>query len=336
MNIWRYAGQRIFMLIPQLLGISLVTFMLVRLLPGAPAVVILGPLATPEAIEKQRERMGLNDPITTQYVVYLGRVIQGDLGKSFFTGLPVLDDIRDRAPITFELITLALIVAFVVGVPLGLISSIRPKGLISRLARAYGMLAGAFPDFWLGLLLIYVFFFLLSWAPAPVGRLPFGVSGPTRVTGMLLVDSLVTLNWEAFWAVLKQMALPLLTLAIIYTSPVVKMTSLTLTELLESGFIRHARNSGLQEDLVMRYALHNTLPPVITVMGLLWVFLLGGAVLIEQVYAWGGLGQYAVAAIVNADYAAVQGFVLVAATFTLLVNLAVDLLYLAVDPRISY
>lgn len=331
-----YVLRRCLALIPQLLAISIVTFVLARLLPGDPVNLILGPMATPEARATLRAKMHLDQPFPTQYYYYLRDLLHGDLGRSWNTSNTVLADLLARVPATLELITYSLLLALLVGVSIGVITSFRPGGWIDRVTRLYGLLAGALPDFWLGLLLIFFFYYKISIFPAPLGRLDPFLDPPRQITGMYTIDSLLTGNWECFKSAVSHLALPVITLAFASAGAIMRMTRSTMMSILDGDFIRHGRMSGLPESTLVRYALRNSLPPVVTLVAIIYGFLLGGAVLVENIFGWGGLGQYAVRALVVSDYAALQGFVLVAATFTLFLYLAVDLLYFAIDPRISY
>jgi peptide/nickel transport system permease protein len=328
-----FIGRRLLFLIPQLIGISLVSFFLIRLLPGNPAYAIAGQLATEEQIAAIEERMQLNEPLPIQYLTYVTNVLQGDFGVSWRTSNPVLVDIKQRLPATIQLITIALVVIALLGVLFGVLIATNPRGIVSRLMFVYGLLAGAMPDFWLGLLLIFFFYFKLEWAPPPVGQFGLEVFPPPPVTGMSLIDSVLARDWEALRSAAGHLVLPELTLILIYIGGVVRMTSTTMTDVLDSGFVHYANASGLPNRTVVRYALRNSLPPVVTILGIIYGFLLGGAVLVETVFAWGGIGQYAVQSIVNSDYLAIQGFVLIAAVFTLVVYLIIDIIYFFLDPR---
>jgi ABC-type dipeptide/oligopeptide/nickel transport system permease component len=330
-----YILRRLLMLVPQLLAISFVTFLLIRLLPGNPAYRLLGPLATDSAVAELSHKMGLDRSLLVQYRLYLERVSHGDLGTSWYTSRPVADDLLQRFPATLELISLALVMALLFGIGAGLLTATKPRGVADHVARIYGLMAGAFPDFWIGLVLIFIFYYKLRLFPAPLGRLDISVDPPASITGLYTVDSLLTLNWEAFRSSISHLALPVFALAFGVAAPIMKMTRTTMMTVLESNFIRHARACGVSPPIVARYALRNTLAPVITIIAVLYGYLLGGAVLIENIFAWNGIGQYAVQAVVNSDYSALQGFVLVAAVFTLVVYLIVDLLYIMIDPRIS-
>lgn len=335
MTILIYVARRFLYLIPQAIGISVVTFVIVRQLPGNPAITIAGPMATEESIRAITEQLGLDKPIWTQYYLYMRDLLNGNFGTSWVTSNPVAVDIMNRLPATLELISIGLILALIIGMPLGVVTALRPaKGIASRATLGYSMLAGAIPDFWLGLILIFIFYFVLQWFPAPIGRIGLIVTPPTQITGMYTIDSLLTGNWEAFRSVVAHLALPVTTLVFVYMAPIVKFTRESMEEVLKSNFVLQQTASGLRRGVIVRKALRNALPPVVTILGVLYGYLLGGAVLIESVFSWGGLGQYAVQSITNADFAPIQAFMLVAAAFTLVVYLLVDLAYFALDPRI--
>lgn len=326
---------RLAMLLPQMAGVLVVTFVLVRLLPGDPALLLLGNMATPVSIAALREKLGLDGSIWEQFVRYAANVLDGDLGTSIFTSHTVVSDLWGRAPATLELVTYAMLFTVLIGVTLGVVSVVRRGGTVDRLSRAYGLAAGAIPDFWVGLLLIFVLFYLLGWAPAPFGRIDAFVTPPPRVTGFYTIDSLIAGDLEAFASSSGRLFLPVLTLVIVNAGALMKMTGSIFADVYKSDFIRHQRACGLPEAMIVRSALRNSLPPMITTIGFLVGFQLGAAVLVETIFAWGGLGQYAVQAVINSDYPALQGFVLFAAAFILLVYLVVDILYELADPRIE-
>lgn len=332
----KYLGKRLLVFIPLFIGITFVTFILIRLLPGSPAEALMGTMAQEETIKSLEATMGLDKPLLEQFAIYVRGVVKGDLGYSWFTSNNVFDDIAARFPATFELIFLSIMTALIIGVTLAVLSARSPNGIASKISSAYGMLAGAFADFWLALMLIFIFFTTLGWAVAPMGRLDLIISPPTRITGMYLMDSLLTGNWPVFQNAFKHLILPVLTLGFINGATILKMTNSTMMEVLDSDFIHHARMLGLPEMKVMGYALKNSFPAVIMTVGNMFSFLLGGAVLIEKVFAWGGLGQYVTTALSNKDYAAVQGFVLVSTLFAMIVYLIIDLIQMAIDPRIKY
>jgi peptide/nickel transport system permease protein len=331
---WRYAGRRLAFLPVQLVIVSMIVFFLVRLLPGDPSFLLAGPFATVERVDEVRRRLGLDQPIWVQYVQYVRSVLGGQLGTSWITSQPVLQDIAQRLPATLELILAAMVLSVVIGIPLGVLTAVRRTGIVDRAVFAYGMLAGALPDFWFALIMIFLFFFKLGWVPGPIGQLDLAVSIPPRVTGMYAVDALLAGEWATFRSALAHLILPVTTLTAIYMPLVMKNTRSTMEEMLNSEFIAYARAAGLSRAVQLRYALRSSLPSVVTIVGILFWFLLGGAVLVETVFAWGGLGQYAVQSVVNSDYAPLQAVVLITAVFTSVVFLLVDLAYFLLDPRI--
>ena len=333
MRMLRYFGLRLLFAIPQLFGVALVAFFLLKLIPGDPAPMMLGPLATQEAVDKLRAEMGLDQPLPNQFVAYLGRLLDGDLGRSWQTTNPVLVDLAQRLPATLELVTLALLLAIAIGLPLGLMAGRRPNGRVARLADGYSVTAGALPDFWLALVLIFIFYSVFKVAPPPIGRLDFAVFPPPTLTGSYALDALLSGNFEVFRAAAAQLVLPVLTLGLIYAVPVLTMTRATVERLNETDFIRFANAKGLTPARVSQHALRNALPSVVTVLGMLYGTLIGSVVLVEVVFAWGGAGQYAVSAVLNADINAALGFILMAAVVSLGVNLVVDLVALGLDPR---
>jgi peptide/nickel transport system permease protein len=227
-----------------------------------------------------------------------------------------------------------MLLTIAIGVPLGIYVALRSKGIVSRIVFVYGMLTGAVPDFWLGLILIFLFFFLLRWLPAPIGRLGAMGSAPDQITGLYVVDSILTADWVALKTAFIHLILPVATLTLIYMGNIVKMARSTMTEVLQSDFIDYARASGLPQNVIRNYALRNALAPVVTVLAFNYSFLLGGAVLVEKVFSWGGVGEYAVNSIVQSDYFPITGFALVTAIFISLLYLLLDVVYVAIDPRI--
>lgn len=334
MRVLRYVGKRLVFIVPQLFGIILVSFLLVKLIPGDPAVLMLGPFATQEQLEKLRAGMGLQGTVLDQFWIYLTNLVQGDLGTSWQTTQPVLLDLFQRFPATLELITLALLLALLIGIPLGVAAAYFKRSIVKKFSDYYGLLAGALPDFWLGLVLIFFFYTVLDWVPAPLGRLDIALVPPPTVTNFLLMDSVIAGDWQALWSALGRLILPVVTLGVINAGPILKMTQSTMERMLESDFIRYAETCGLPRSVVIRRALQNSLPSIVTIISVLYGFLIGGAVLVEMVFSWGGAGQYAVQGVLNADINPVLGFVLFSAIFSLVIYLIVDLIYFAIDPRI--
>jgi peptide/nickel transport system permease protein len=336
MRLARFLLKRAFYLTLQLLGVVTITFFLVRLIPGNPAQALAGVGASPTSVAAIEKQLGLDQPMPVQYVIYLRNLLRGEFGDSIFTGQPVREDLAQRIPATLELVTVSMLIAVIVGIPLGVYVALKKTGVLNRIMFGYGMLTGAVPDFWLGLIFVFVFFFLLRWAPPPMGRLGALGIPPEKITGSYLVDSILMGDVQTLRLTLAHMILPVLTLVLIYMGNIVKMARSSMTEVMQSDFIDYARACGLPRGVVVRYALRNAMAPVATVIAFTYGFLLGGAVLVEAIFSWGGLGQYAVQSIVNSDYAPVTGFVLVVALFMSIMYLLLDLIYALLDPRIQY
>lgn len=335
MGLARFVARRSLYLALQLLGVVTVTFFLVHLIPGNPAQALAGVGANPQTIKAIEEELGLDKPLIEQFWIYLGNIVHGQLGDSIYTGQTVLQDLQQRIPATLELVMLSMIVAVVVGIPLGAFAALHPKGVVSRTVFFYGMLTGALPDFWLALILIFVLYFVTHLAPPPLGRLGT-LPAPPHVTGFFLVDSLLAGNLGLFMTSVSYLILPVLTLVLVYMGNIVKMARTSVHDIANSDFVEYARACGLSEWVVLRYIMRNALAPVVTVVAFTFGFLLGGAVLVETVFSWGGLGQYAVQSISNSDYAPITGFVLIVALGMAVIYLSLDLLYAVLDPRIRY
>ncbi len=327
--------KRALIALPSLIGVIIVTFLLTRALPGDPAAYFAGPAATKEAIEQVRVKLGLDKPLIVQFGNYVTDLARGDLGTSLTTGQPVATDIRNRLPASAELTLLGLIVSMLIAVPLGILAATNPGSPIDHLCRVIATAGVSLPVFFTGLILVYVFYYLLGIAPAPLGRLDTFMSAPPQVTGFYLIDSLIAGNGEVFVASLKQLVLPALTLAIFSLAPIARMTRASMLAVLASDFVRTARASGLTPTtVIVTYAFRNAMIPVITTLGMVFSFLLGANVLVEKVFAWPGIGSYAVEALVASDFAPLQGFVLTMAIMYVLLNLLIDILYGVIDPRV--
>ncbi len=331
----RFIIQRLLGALPNVVGIVIVTFMLTRALPGDPAAFFAGPSATKEAVEQIRRSLGLDRPLLVQFGHYVGELARGELGNSLSTGQPVLRELVARLPASLELTLVALVLASVIALPLGILAATRPGSWIDHTCRGLATAGVSLPTFFTGLLLAYVFYFKLGWAPAPLGRLDPYLSPPAAVTGFYLIDSLLARDGEVFVASLKQMVLPAVTLGLFVLAPIARMTRASMLGVLASDFIRTARASGLSRLTVLyTYAFRNALLPVITTMGMVFSFMLGSNVIVEKVFAWPGIGSYAIEALVTSDYAPVQGFVLAMALLYLALNLLIDILYGVIDPRV--
>ena len=327
--------KRMMMAVPSLIGVVIVTFLLTRALPGDPAAYFAGPAATTEAIQQIRVKLGLDKPLYIQFVRYVEDLAHGDLGNSLTTGQPVGQEIKTRLPASAELTLLGLIVSVLIAVPLGILAATRPNSLIDHTCRVIATAGVSLPVFFTGLILIYVFYYHLGWAPPPLGRLDIFYSPPPQVTGFYLIDSLIAGDGELFVAALKQLILPALTLAIFSLAPIARMTRASMLAVLASEFVRTARASGLSPGkVIVTYAFRNAMLPVITTLSMVFSFLLGANVLVEKVFAWPGIGSYAVEALIASDFAPVQGFVLTMAVMYVSLNLAIDILYGVIDPRV--
>lgn len=333
----RLIAQRLLAALPNLFGVLVLTFVMSRALPGDPAAYFAGPSATAESVEEIRAKLGLDGSILQQFFVYLGDLAQGDLGTSFNTGQPVLEDLMRRLPASMELTLFALLIAVVVGIPLGIWAATKPGSMIDHACRGVTTLSAAFPGFFVGLLLVFVFYYHLGWAPQPIGRLEIFYSPPPPITGMYTIDAMLIGDWEVARAALGQLVLPGISLGLFALAPIARMTRASMLGVLTSDFVRTARANGLSaRQVLVTYALRNALLPVVNILGMIFSFLLGANVLIEQVFGWPGVGRYAVEAVVTSDYAAIQGFVVAMAIIYVLLNLFVDVLNTVVDPRVRY
>jgi len=327
--------KRLATAIPSLLGVVIVTFLLTRALPGDPAAYFAGPAATPQAIQEIRAKLGLDKPLIEQFARYVVDLAHGNLGTSLTTGQPVATELRNRLPASAELTLLGLMVSILIAVPLGILAATKPNSIIDHACRLISTLGVSLPVFFTGLILIYVFYYLTGWAPAPLGRLDVFYTDPPHVTGFFLIDSLIAGQPDTFMAALKQLILPALTLGIFSLAPIARMTRASMLAVLSSDFIRTARASGLSPyTVIITYAFRNAMLPVITTLGMVFSFLLGANVLVEKVFAWPGIGSYAVEALLASDFAPVQGFVLTMAVLYIMLNLFIDVLFGLIDPRV--
>jgi len=279
--------------------------------------------------------MGFDRSLPVQFFDYLRHLAQGDLGTSLTTGQSVMSELVTRLPASAELTLLALVLSVGIAVPLGIAAALRPGSLVDHACRMITTAGVSLPTFFTGLLLVYVFYYLAGWSPAPLGRLDVYSSAPAHWSGFYLIDSLIAGDFETFRAALAQLILPAATMAIFSLAPLARITRASMIGALGSEFLRTARASGLSRHrIIYVYALRNALLPVITTLGMVFSFMLGANVLVEKVFAWPGIGSYAVEALIASDYAPVQGFVLTMALLYVLLNLIVDMVYGLVDPRV--
>lgn len=327
---------RVLQAVPTLIGIVIVTFLLTRALPGDPAAYFAGAAATPESIAEIRAKLGLDQPLPLQFLKYVQDLGTGNLGQSVSTGQPVATELLKRLPASLELTLTALLLSVAVAIPLGVLAAVRQDSWIDQLCRFVVTAGVSLPTFFTGLLLVYVFYFLLGVAPAPLGRLDLMHITPPQVTGFLVFDSLIAREWGTAWSAIKQLLLPSLTLALFTLAPIARMTRASMLQALSSEYLRTARAAGLSRGRVlMVYAFRNALLPVVTTLGMVFSFTLGANVLVEKVFAWPGIGSFAIEALVVSDYAAVQGFVLSMAVLFVVLNLVIDTLYTLIDPRVQ-
>lgn len=331
-NFLIFISRRLAYLIPQLVGVLLVAFILMKAIPGDPAVLMLGPNATEETLASLRNELGLQDGFTKQFLIFLQKLTSGDLGTSWQTTRPVLEDLVQRFPATLELVTLGLLTAVGIGVPLGVGAAVK-QGIYKRIADLYGLVTGGLPDFWLGLVLIFIFYSLLNWAPAPFGRLEMSIIQPEVRSGFLLVDSLLAGDLSAFRSAVSHLVLPVLTLGLVSAGPILKMTYSMMDTMMAADFSRYQVLCGLPNRKVVKHAFRSAAPAIVSIVSVLYGYLLGGAVLVETVFSWGGAGQYAVQGVLNSDISPVLGFVLFASVFSLAVYLLIDVINYWIDPR---
>lgn len=321
-----------------LFGITVVLFLMYNLVQVDPLVMIVGERAMdkPQIVEAAKEHWGLNRPPLEQYLTYVKNLLQGDMGTSFVTHRPVLDDLLTYLPATVELAVSSLLFAIILGIPLGIIAGIRYGSLLDRFVWFLSLLNGSLPPFWTGLVFLFVFYYTLGLTPGP-GRLDPRMPTPQHLTGLYLFDSLFTGNWDALVSTLTHLILPTIILGGFTLALVLRVTRAAIVEEIGKDYVRTARSKGLSERVVIiRHALRNVLLPLVTILGLAFAGLLSGAVMTETVFDWPGLGQYLVHAAASLDYPAIQGGTLLIALIYIVVNMVVDILYGILDPRVSH
>lgn len=322
--------------LPNLIGVLIITFLITRALPGDPAAFFAGAAGSQEAVEQIRAKLGLDKSLVEQFAYYVRDLARGDLGTALSTGRPVLDEILGRLPASLELTLSALILATAIAIPLGVLAATHPGSWIDHTCRALTTAGVSLPTFFTGLLLAYIFYYRLGWAPAPIGRLDPYATPPATVTGFYLIDAALAGDLDTFIASARQLILPALTMALFVLAPLARMTRAAMLGVLSADFVRTARAYGLSRFTVLyRYAFRNALLPVITTLGMVFSFLLGSNVLVEKVFAWPGIGSFAIESLMASDYAPIQGFVLTMGALYVLLNLAIDILYRIVDPRVE-
>ena len=336
MNLYLNILRRLLLLIPMTVGITLLLFVVTHIVPVNPLAVILTEksMEDPRAVAAAVEKWGLDKPLYEQYLIYLGNLVQGDLGISFKTKNPVIQDLRTFLPATIELSLGSLLFAILFGLPLGVLSAIRAGKVIDHFTQIISLLGASMPPFWSGLLVLFIFYYKLGIAPGP-GRIDSRMGTPVTTTGLFLVDSLLQGNSEAFWSSLSHLVLPSIILGWFTLALISRITRSSMLEVLAQDYVRTARAKGVPEKwVIIKHALRNALIPLTTLMGLAFAGLMSGAIMTETIFAWPGIGRYAVEASANLDYPALTGVTLLIALFYTIVNLVVDVLYTIIDPRI--
>lgn len=335
MSFRRYIARRLALGLLTLLGVIVAVFILTFVLPGDLASLKLGPYATEEGLAAMRKEMGTDQSVPVQFVNYLSGLLRGDMGKSWVSGQPVQMDMAQRLPATIELGLVALTIAMVVGLILGILAAVRRDSVLDQVIRGYAILGASTASFWLALVVIYIFYFRLDWAPPPLGRLDVGVQAPPSITRLYVIDSLLACDWTLLRHSLAHLALPALTLGFIVSAPMTKIVRAAMLDVLHSDFIRTARTIGVSfRAIIIRDALRNAMIPILTTSGIAFGYLMAGNVLVERIFAWPGIGQYAWTALTTKDFEALRGFILVVAVIYVLINLVIDVLYSVIDPRI--
>jgi peptide/nickel transport system permease protein len=336
MRILAYIIKRVLAAIPVLIGVSILTFIISHAIPGDPARIIVGPKASKEAVESIRREHGLDRPLPIQYVRYMKGLVQGDLGQSIRNHRPVTSDLADFFPATLELTMASLFLCLAVGIPLGILAAVRRNRLTDHVARVFSVIGVSSPVFWLGLMLLLLFYRNLGWLPGS-GRLDITSSPPAAVTGLYVIDSILARDWALLREVLSHLILPAFCLSYVYLAVITRIVRSSMIAVLGQDYITTAKANGLSmARVIFKHAFKNSLIPTVTIAGLSLGELLGGAILTETIFAWPGMGKYVVDSINSLDFPAIMGFTLLASTAYVVINLGVDVLYAFLNPRIRY
>jgi peptide/nickel transport system permease protein len=332
---WKYVGRRLVQLVPVLLGVSLLVFFGMHLIPGDVVTLLLGEKATAAELERLRHQLGLDQPVYIQYLRFVVDAVRGDFGVSIRTRQPVIWEIRQALPVTIELSLAALLFAVVLGIAIGVISARRPHSAVDTGAMVFVLIGVSMPVFWTGILLLLVFGGMLGWLPLG-GILDTSLTA-RRITGMPVLDGVLQGSWPVARSAMEHLALPAVTLGSALMATIARMARSTMLDVLNLDYVRTARAKGVPEGVVVRrHALWNALLPVVTLVGLHLGLLLSGAVLTETIFALPGLGRLTITSVLARDYPVVQGVVVIGAVIFVVANLVVDVLYAWLDPRIRY
>jgi len=331
----QYLAKRVGISILTIFGIVVVVFFLVRVVPGDAASLRAGPYANEERIAQIADQYGLNDPIHVQFVDYIAGFVQGDLGVSIRTNQPVLGELLARLPASLELAFYSVLLATLIGVPIGILAAARQGTWIDGAARIYAVIGSAMALFWLGLLLIFFFAFRLGWFPGPLGRLAVGTEAPPTLTGFYTIDGILSGRFSTTAEAFRYLALPVITLGFVLAAPILKMVRSSMIEALDSDYVRTAKAMGVSRTRMLYVdGFRNALIPVLTTIGIVFGFMLGGNIIVEFLFSWPGVGRYAFDAISTRDLEALQGFVIMVGIMYVILNIGIDVAYGLVDPRI--
>jgi ABC-type dipeptide/oligopeptide/nickel transport system permease component len=332
MTIARFIGRRLATALLAIVVILVATFLLVRLTPD-PVASLAGPEATAEELRMVRMELGLDRSVPEQFLIYVRHVLHGDFGRSWISGRPVLSEIAERAVFTFELLFWGIAIGTIAGVSVGLHAARRRDGWFDQTSRIASLVGFSIPTYFLGLLMLLIFFYVLEWAPPGMGRLSPLYSAPPFVTGSYIIDGVIAGDFDVARSAASQLILPVLCIAIVCAAPTIKQTRALALEVLEGDYVRYGKALGMSARMMRRMVLRNCLAPIVTFIGVELVSLMGTAAIIEYVFSWGGLGHYGLSAIMAGDYNAVQGYVMVLAFFCVVIFIGVDLIVLAIEPR---
>lgn len=336
MSTGSYILRRLVMIVPVIFGLTILTFVITHLVPGDPALLAAGPQATQEMVDQIREEFGLDRPLPVQYVNYVKGLATGDWGKSVLSRRPVTKDLRVFWPATLELVLAAMTIAIILGIPLGVISAVKHDSWADHASRIYSLMGVSLPSFWLALLLQWFVALRFGWLPIG-GRLDATLAAPDHITGLYVIDGLLTGNLGAVANALNHLFLPAFALSMSPLATITRMTRSSMLEVLGQDYIRTARAKGLREHSVLfRHALRNAFMPTLTMIGLSLGWLMGGSVLIETIFDWPGIGLYAVKSALTLDFMPIMGIALIYGIVFSLINVAIDIFYAFIDPRIRY
>lgn len=331
----RYVGKRVGISALTIFGMVVIVFFIVRVLPGDAAAVRAGPYASEGQLAQIREQYGLDKPLLEQLTSYLSGIATGDFGTSIRTNQPVLGELLDRLPASLELAFYAVLVATLLALPLGILAAAKRGTIVDGAIRVFAVLGSSMALFWLGLLLIFLFFFRLGWFPGPVDRLGIGTSPPDQITGFFTLDALLTGDPQLALEAFRYLALPVITLAFVLSAPIVKMVRQSMIQTLDSDYVRTAKALGVPpREVLFRDGLRNAALPVATTIGIVFGYMIGGNIIVEFLFSWPGVGRYAYDAIQTNDMDALQGFVIMVGVLYVALNVVIDLIYSWINPRI--